>query len=152
MSDIKVFKGTFEGKLDLEIAPAIKAGFPSPAEDYLQDSLDFNRDMIQHPESTFYGRVSGDSMIDVGIYDGDIAVIDKSEEAQDKDIIVAYVNGEFTIKFLDTTHLKEGYIELLPANKQYKPIRVDNIDEFEVWGVVTFVIKNCKKLNVLRRL
>ena len=131
----------FSKELELQIAPELRAGFPSPAEEYLQDSLDFNRDLIKHPESTFYGRVCGDSMIDAGINDGDIAVIDKAREAHNGSIVVAYINNEFTIKYLDTTHKEEGYIELRPANDKYKPIRIDEGDDFEVWGVVVYTIK-----------
>jgi DNA polymerase V len=111
----------------------------------MRESLDFNRDFIRHPEATFYGRVDGDSMEDAGIDDGDIAVIDRSLEAQDGDIVVGYVNGEFTIKFLDLKHKADGYIELRPANKKYDPIRVEEYDEFEVWGVVVWTIKNWRK-------
>ena len=142
MSEIKLIKGEFKEKLDLLFAPGVKAGFPSPAEDYLHESLDFNRDMIRHPEATFYGRVAGDSMQDAGICEGDIAVIDRSVEPQDGDVIVGYINGEFTIKFLDLTHRKDGYIELRPANKKYSPIRIDENDSFEVWGVVVWTIKS----------
>lgn len=144
MSEIKLIKGEFKEKLDLLFAPGVKAGFPSPAEDYLHESLDFNRDLIRHPEATFYGRVAGDSMQDAGICEGDIAVIDRSVEPQNGDVIVAYINGEFTIKFLDVTHRKDGYIELRPANKKYSPIRIDENDKFEVWGVVIWVIKKWK--------
>ena len=142
---MKILKGEFDKALELQFAPFIKAGFPSPAEDYLRNSLDFNRDLIKHPEATFYGRVDGDSMIEAGIEDGDIAVIDRSVEAEDGDIIVAYVNEEFTIKRLDLTHKEEGYIELRPANKDFKPIRVDDGEDFEVWGVVVWTIKCWKK-------
>jgi len=145
MSKIQLIKGTFEEQLELQFAPGIKAGFPSPAQDYLRESLDFNRDLIAHPEATFYGKVDGDSMEDAGINDGDIAVIDRSAEPQNGDVIVAYVNNEFTIKFLDLTHREEGYIELRPANKRYKPIRIDENDNFEVWGVVVWTIKNWKR-------
>ena len=145
MKSIKLIKGEFRQTADLPLAPGIKAGFPSPAEDYLHDSLDFNRDMIAHPEATFYGRVDGDSMIDAGINDGDIAVIDRSVEAQHGDVVVGYVNGEFTIKFLDLTHKEEGYIELRPANNDYLPIRINENDNFEVWGVVVWTIKNWKR-------
>ena len=110
MAKIEILGSEFAEKLELQFAPSIKAGFPSPADDYLQDRLDFNRDLIRHPETTFYGRVSGDSMMDAGINDGDIAVIDKSIEASDGDIVVGYVNNEFTIKFLDLSHRAEGYI------------------------------------------
>ncbi|MBP5380406.1 MAG: translesion error-prone DNA polymerase V autoproteolytic subunit [Bacteroidaceae bacterium] len=145
MQSIKLIKGEFNEHIEMPLAPGIKAGFPSPAEDYLHESLDFNRDLIKHPESTFYGRVDGDSMEDVGICDGDIAVIDRSVEPQNGDVVVGYVNGDFTIKFLDLTHKGEGYIELRPANKNYQPIRIDIDDNFEVWGVVVWTIKNWKK-------
>ena len=141
MKSITLIDSKFSKELELQIAPELRAGFPSPAEEYLHDSLDFNRDLIKHPESTFYGRVIGDSMIDAGINDGDIAVIDKSREPHNGSIVVAYINNEFTIKYLDTTHKKEGYIELRPANAKYKPIRIDEGDDFEVWGVVAFTIK-----------
>ena len=145
MGAVHIIHGEFNRKLDLVIVPEIKAGFPSPAEDYLQESLDFNRDLIKHPESTFYGRVDGDSMIDAGICDGDIAVIDRSVEPSDGDVVVGYVNGEFTIKYLDLTHKKDGYIELRPANRLYSPIRINECDDFEVWGVVVWTIKNWKR-------
>ena len=132
MKSITLLDSEFSKELELQIAPELRAGFPSPAEEYLQDSLDFNRDLIKHPESTFYGRVCGDSMIDAGINDGDIAVIDKAREAHNGSIVVAYINNEFTIKYLDTTHKEEGYIELRPANDKYKPIRIDEGDDFEV--------------------
>ena len=141
MKSITLLDSEFSKELELQIAPELRAGFPSPAEEYLQDSLDFNRDLIKHPESTFYGRVCGDSMIDAGINDGDIAVIDKAREAHNGSLVVAYINNEFTIKYLDTTHKEEGYIELRPANDKYKPIRIDEGDDFEVWGVVVYTIK-----------
>lgn len=132
----------FEQERELLFAPEIRAGFPSPAEEYQNGGLDFNKDLIQHPESTFYGKVKGDSMIDAGISDGDIAVIDKSREPKNGSVIVAYINNEFTIKYLDTTHKAEGYIELKPANKKYPIIRISENDDFEVWGVVVYVIKS----------
>ena len=145
MAKIHILPSEFSNELSLQFAPGIKAGFPSPAQDYRHDTLDFNRDFIRHPEATFYGRVDGDSMMDAGINDGDIAVIDRSLEANDGDVIVAYVNEEFTIKFLDLSHKDEGYIELRPANKHYYSIKIDVTDEFEVWGVVVWTIKNWHK-------
>ena len=132
---MKLIKGEFKEKLDLLLAPSIRAGFPSPAEDYLSDSLDFNRDLIKHPEATFYGRVEGDSMI---------AVIDRSIEAEHGDIVVSYINGEFNIKLLDLTHKKDGYIELKSANPKSPNFRIDEDDNFEVWGVVVWTIKKWK--------
>lgn len=145
MSKIHILPGEFDKRLKLPLAYAIKAGFPSPAEDYRHDSIDFNRDLIKHPEATFYGRVDGDSMVDAGINDGDIAIIDRSVEPSDGDVIVAFVNNEFTIKYLDLTHKAEGYIELRPANKKYHPIKIDDADSFEVWGVVVWTIRCWKR-------
>lgn len=142
MPNIQILDSLFKHKLELQLAPGIKAGFPSPADDYIHDNLDFNRDLIRHPDSTFYGRVIGDSMLDAGINNGDIAVIDRSLEPSDGDIIVAYINEEFTIKYLDLSHKSDGYIQLLPANKKYEPIRISSNDQFEVWGVVVWTIKN----------
>ncbi len=142
--NVKIIEGEFKKQLELQFAPTIKAGFPSPADDYTHDSIDFNRDLIRNPDATFYGRVDGDSMIEAGICDGDIAVIDRSVEAQDGDVVVAFVNNEFTIKYLDLSHKEEGYIELRPANRDFQPIRIDDSDRFEVWGVVVWTIKNWK--------
>lgn len=142
---IELLKGDFAHRLALALAPTIKAGFPSPADDYLHDSLDFNRDLIKNPEATFYGRVSGDSMIETGICDSDIAVIDRSLQPVDGDVIVAFVNGEFTIKYLDLKHKEEGYIELRPANANYQPIRINADDNFRVWGVVVWTIKQWRR-------
>ena len=142
MNNIKILQGDFKKKLDLPIAEGLKAGFPSPAEDYSHETLDFNRDLIHNPEATFYGKVEGDSMIEAGICNNDIAVIDRSLEPRDGDVVVGCVNGEFTIKYLDMRHKKDGYIELRPANKDFKPIRITADDDFEVWGVVIWTIKH----------
>lgn len=92
MKDIKLVKGKFEERLDLQFAPGIRAGFASPADDYLHESPDFNRDFIRHPEATFYGQVEGESMIEAG----DIAVIDRSVTPSHGDVIVVYINQEYT--------------------------------------------------------
>lgn len=141
---MELIKGEFKEKLDLLFAPSIRAGFPSPAEDYLSESLDFNRDLIKHPEATFYGRVKGDSMIDLGIEEGDIAVIDRSIEPEHGDIVVAYINGDFNVKLLDLTHKNDGYIELKSANPKAPNFRIDEYDNFQVWGVVVWTIKKWK--------
>ena len=145
MTDVLTYQGEFESNLELQLAESVKAGFPSPADDCRHDTLDFNRDLIRHPEATFYGRVDGDSMIEAGIGDGDIAIIDRAVEAADGDIVVAYINNEFTMKYLDLSHRKDGYIELKPANRKYSPIRISDTDNFEVWGVVVWTIRNWKR-------
>ena len=141
---MKLIKGEFKEKLELLYAPSIKAGFPSPAEDYLSESLDFNRDLIKHPEATFYSEVDGDSMTGLGINPGDIAVIDKGLEPAHGDIIVSYINEEFNIQQLDLTHQKEGYIELRSYNPKYPTFRINEDDHFRVWGVVVYSIKKWK--------
>ena len=123
MANIQIIKGDFKEKLELPIAEGLKAGFPSPAEDYSHETIDFN-------------------MMEVGICDGDIAVIDRSIEANSGDVVVGCLNGEFTIKFLDLRHKADGYIELRPANKDFKPIRITPEDDFFVWGVVVWTIKH----------
>ncbi len=141
---MKLIKGEFKERLELQFAQAVKAGFPSPAEDYMGESLDFNRDLIRNPEATFYALVEGDSMMDVGICKGDIAVIDRSIEPQHGDVVVGAIDREFTVKFLDLSHKDEGWIELRPANKAFKPIRIDESSDFRVWGVVIYTIKKWK--------
>ena len=138
---MKLIKGEFKEQLELQFAQAVKAGFPSPAEDYMGESLDFNRDLIRNPEATFYALVEGDSMMDVGICKGDIAVIDRSIEPQHGDVVVGAIDREFTVKFLDLTHKDEGWIELRPANKEFSPMRIDESSNFRVWGVVIYTIK-----------
>lgn len=146
MSNIKICQGAFDTKLELEHASVV-AGFPSPAEDYQHDTLDFNRDYIRHPESSFYGDVTGDSMKDAGIYDGDRVIIDRAVEPHDGSIVIAWVGGEgFTMKYLDLTHKKDGYIELRPANPEFPVFKIENPDTFEVWGVVVHLIRTFEKI------
>ena len=145
MGNIKIKRGVFDTKLEL-LHAGVRAGFPSPADDYMHETLDFNRDYIRHPEASFYGDVEGDSMKDAGIFDGDRVIIDKAVEAHDGSIVVAFWNGEFTMKYLDLTHKKDGYIELRPANPDYPVFKVEAGDTFEVWGVVIHLIRTFEKL------
>lgn len=115
----------------------LHAGFPSPADDYKENSLDLDELVIQNPKATFYIRVSGDSMKNAGIADGDIVVVDRAMSARHNSIIVALLNGEFTLKRLS---YKNNTIYLVPANPLYKPIRITEEAEFQVWGVVTYCI------------
>ena len=146
MNELELLDSTFETEQKLPIFEGLRAGFPSPAADYEQQTLDFNRDFIKHPEATFFGRVKGDSMREVGITEGDFLVVDKAAEINHGDIVVAYFNREFTIKFLDATHREEGWMELVPANPSYKRIHIDVNDEFVVWGKVIFTIKDWRAM------
>ncbi len=115
----------------------VKAGFPSPADDYMEQKLDLNEHLIQHPAATFFVRADGDSMKDAGIAPGDILVVDRSLEATNGRIIIAALNGEFTVKRM---RISEGRISLEAANPLYAPIQIAPAADFQVWGVVTFVI------------
>lgn len=120
------------------IEGGIKAGFPSPAEDFLDASIDLNKELIKNPSATFYGRVKGDSMQDAGIANGDLLIIDKSLEPRDGKVAVCFIDGEFTIKRIK---LDKNICWLMPANPSYKPIKVTEENEFMVWGIVVHIIK-----------
>ena len=119
----------------------IHAGFPSPATDYMTQAIDLNKELVKHPAATFYGRVVGDSMIDAGVDEGDILVIDKSLEARDGDMAVCFVDGEFTLKYI---HIQDGGIVLKPANPKYPEIEISEGVNFKMWGVVTYIIKKIR--------
>lgn len=120
----------------------IRAGFPSPAQDYMELAIDLNKELIRHPASTFYGRVVGDSMRDEGIEEGDILVIDKSLELMDDDLAVCFIDGEFTVK---RVRLEPDAAWLVPSNIDYPPIKVTKDNEFIVWGIVTYTIKKNRR-------
>ena len=116
----------------------IRAGFPSPAQDFMGDSIDLNRELVRHPATTFYARAVGDSMKGCGIDDGDLLVIDKSIEPREGDIVVAFIDGEFTKVKLEPDG---SCLWLMPANEDYPPIKVTEDNHFIVWGVLTYNIK-----------
>jgi len=115
----------------------LPAGFPSPADDYLEGNLDLNRHLIKHPAATFFVRVTGDSMIGAGIHSGDLLVVDRSLEPADKNVVVAVLDGELTVKRL---FAQNGVLRLLPENLNYQPIEIAPQQTIEIWGVVTSVI------------
>ena len=124
--------------LELPLAgTAIAAGFPSPAEEYVEIALDLNKELIKHPTATFYARVKGNSMVDAGIHDGDLLVIDKALEPKEGAIAVCYLDGEFPVKRLS---VREEGVYLMPANTEFKPIRITEENDFLVWGIVAYVI------------
>jgi len=120
----------------------IAAGFPSPAQDYVDLKIDLNKELIANPSSTFYARVKGNSMIDAGISDGDILVIDKSLVPRDGDTAVCYIDGEFTLKYI---RIETEGVFLVPANPAFPIIKVNENNHFHIWGIVTYSIKNHKK-------
>lgn len=142
MKELEIFSGEYSSDMPLEYADGgIFAGFPSPAQDYMDKSLDFNREIIKHPAATFYAKVLGQSMEGAGIDSGDIVVVDRALEPYDGDIVVACLNGEFTLKYIDLSRKNEGIVCLRPDNDKYAPIYMHEGDELMVWGVVSCVIK-----------
>ncbi len=116
---------------------SVKAGFPSPADDYVEAQLDLNEHLIKHPSATFFVRASGDSMINAGIHSGDILVVDRSIEACHGRIVIAAIDGELTVKRL---HQQGSGIQLLAENPLYAPIHIREEADLVIWGVVTNVI------------
>lgn len=123
----------------------VHAGFPSPAQDYMSGGIDLNKELVRHPEATFYVRVSGDSMRDAGISDGDVLVVDRSLEPRDGATAVCCLEGEFLVRRLrfaaPAPGGKPSSVVLEAANPAYKPIVTGPDGEFSVWGTVTWIIK-----------
>jgi len=115
----------------------ISAGFPSPADDYIEGKLDLNKLLIRNPSSTFFARVRGKSMQDAGIHDGDILIIDKSLEPKQNSVLICFIDGEFTVKRVKKVN-NEMY--LMPENKDFEPIKVEKGSDFRLWGVVTHCV------------
>ena len=130
----------FESKVKKELplyTARISAGFPSPADDYLDKKLDLNEYLIKHPASTFFVRVAGDSMIDAGIHSGDILIVDRALEPAGNKIVIAVIDGELTVKRIQKSNDK---IFLLAENPNYPLIEIKPDMSFDVWGVVSYVI------------
>ncbi|WP_018343409.1 LexA family protein [Cytophaga aurantiaca] len=115
-------------------------GFPSPATDYLDLSIDLNKELISNVNATFCGRVKGNSMIDAGLEDGDVLIIDRSKPLKNNSIAVCYLDGEFTVKRVKVFKSKKE-VHLLPSNKNFETIIVKEDQEFIIWGVVVYTIK-----------
>lgn len=120
------------------VSGGVSAGFPSPAADFAETSIDLNKELSKNPLATFYIKVNGNSMIDAGINNKDILVVDRSIEPKDNKIAVCVVDGEFTVKRIK---LEKDCMYLLPENKNYQPIKVTEENQVSVWGIVTYVIK-----------
>lgn len=140
---LAIFTADVSSSMSLPYADnGIQAGFPSPAQDYIGESIDLNRELIRHPAATFYGRVEGDSMTGEGIESGDIIVIDRSIEPDDGDLAVCCIDGDFTLKRI---RLERDRVWLIPSNESFDPILVTPDNRFEVWGVVTYTIKHNRR-------
>ncbi len=117
----------------------VSAGFPSPADDFVEQKLDLNQHLIKNPAATFLVKVEGESMIDASIHPGDILVVDRSVDAIDGKIVIAILDGDFTVKRFKKT---EESLFLNPENAEFSPIEITDDMDFEVWGVVTNIIKS----------
>ncbi len=135
---LKAFLTGLVSRLPLPLyAARVAAGFPSPADDYIEGKLDLNQHLIKHPAATFFVRVEGDSMIGAGIHSGDILVVDRSLKPRHGKIVIAVLNGELTVKRLEQ---RKGVLRLLPENNSYPIVEITDAMDFTIWGVVTNVI------------
>jgi DNA polymerase V len=142
MTTVQISQAVIQSYLPLPIyISRVSAGFPSPADDYIEKKLDLNEHLIKKPAATFFVKIKGDSMQDAGMQEGDLLIVDRSQEANHKSIVLAVLNGEFTIKRLIK---KDGKTFLFPENQKYKPIEINDEMNFEVWGVVAHVIHTPK--------
>lgn len=120
------------------VEQGISAGFPSPADDFKEIRISLDKELVKNSESTFYARVSGDSMIGAGLDDGDLLVIDRSLDPKNGKIAVCLIDGEFTVKRIKK---EKDKLYLIPENKKYKPIELKEENELIIWGIVEYVIK-----------
>lgn len=139
IDEVFTFYKSIQGIIKLEfVEEGISAGFPSPADDFKNKRISLDEELITDVNSTYYARVSGESMIDAGLDDNDLLVIDKSIPPRDGKIAVCCVDGEYTVKRLKIT---DECVYLMPANENYKPIKVTEEKQLLIWGIVTYVIK-----------
>jgi DNA polymerase V len=134
------YRPDFESDIRIPyIKEGISAGFPSPATDFMENDIDLNKELCKNPLATFYIKVKGNSMINAGINDKDILVVDRSLEPQNNKIAICLIDGEFTVKRIK---IEKNAIYLMPENTNYQPIKVTDENELIIWGIVTYVIKN----------
>jgi DNA polymerase V len=133
------FRPDMESEVRIPFAgDGVSAGFPSPALDFMETSIDLNKALSENPLATFYIRVDGNSMVNAGIDDKDVLVVDRSLEPQNGKIAICYIDGGFTVKRIK---LEKDGLWLMPENEKYLPIKVGEENQFLVWGIVTYVIK-----------
>jgi DNA polymerase V len=133
------FRPDFESEVQIPyISEGISAGFPSPAADFMETNIDLNKELSENPLATFYIKVKGNSMIDAGINDKDVLVVDRSLEPQNNKIAICCIDGEFTVKRIQ---VEKDCLYLMPENPNYEPIKVTEENQLIIWGMVTYVIK-----------
>ena len=133
------FRPNFESDTSIPyISEGVSAGFPSPAADFMETCIDLNKELSENPLATFYIKVKGNSMIDAGINDKDVLVVDRSLEPQNNKIAICCIDGEFTVKRIQ---VEKDCLYLMPENPSYEPIKVTEENQLIIWGMVTYVIK-----------
>ncbi|WP_281227141.1 LexA family protein [Flavobacterium aquiphilum] len=133
------FRPDFESGMQIPyINEGVSAGFPSPATDFMESCIDLNKELSENPLATFYIKVKGNSMIDAGINDKDVLVVDRSLEPQNNKIAICCIDGEFTVKRIQ---VEKDCLFLMPENPNYEPIKVTEENQLIIWGMVTYVIK-----------
>lgn len=133
------FRPDFESDIQIPyISEGVSAGFPSPAADFMESNIDLNKELSENPLATFYIKVKGNSMIEAGINDKDVLVVDRSLEPQNNKIAICCIDGEFTVKRIQ---VEKDCLYLMPENPSYEPIKVTEENQLIIWGMVTYVIK-----------
>jgi DNA polymerase V len=136
---LSFFHPDFESEIQIPyINEGVSAGFPSPAADFMETNIDLNTELSENPLATFYIKVKGNSMIDAGINDKDVLVVDRSLEPQNNKIAICCIDGEFTVKRIQ---VEKDCLYLMPENPNYEPIKVTEENQLIIWGMVTYVIK-----------
>ncbi len=136
--NLQFFKVNVESNSTINYVGGVNAGFPSPADDYMDLKIDLNQELVNNPEATFYARVRGTSMINAGLDEGDVLVIDRSLDPKENSIAVCFLDGEFTVKRIK---IEKDFCWLVPENKEFSPIKVTEDNDFLIWGIVSYVIK-----------
>ena len=135
---LDIYSAQTDTELALHTLEGVQAGFPSPAADFVDLTIDLNRHLIRHPSATFYARAKGNSMSGAGIADGDLLIVDKSLEPANDKIAVCYLDGEFTVKRI---RIDLSGVWLMPENADFEPIRIQEDNSLVIWGIVTHIIK-----------
>ncbi len=140
--NLSFFKANTSNNLERPLfTQSVQAGFPSPADDHIDKKLDLNEFLIENPSATFFVKVEGHSMKNAGIFHEDILIVDRSKTATSDQIVLAILNGEFTVKRIS---ISGKNVYLVPENPEFSPLMIKEGDDFEVWGVVTYIIHKAK--------
>ena len=147
MKTLFFYSAELSTELDIPFVGGVKAGFPSPAQDYIESSIDLNKELIKHPSATFFARVTGDSLKDAGLDIGDLILVDKALPFEHGKMAICFIDGEFTAKYLNLNDKENGVIWLHSANEKYSPIKVTEENDFVIWGMVIEIIKKPPLMN-----